>query len=162
MDRRSFLMTSLGAAAAAQFALAETPDLTGMTLKKASDLIRAKTVSSVELTQACLDRIAKLQPILNAYITINGEQALEQARMLDAELKSGKWRGPFHGIPIALKDNIDTAGVRTTGASQLFKDRVPTEDAEVVRRLKNAGAVLVGKLNLHEFAYGGTSAVTFF
>lgn len=80
--------------------------------------------------------------------------------MLDAELQRGKWRGPFHGIPIALKDIIDTAGVRTTGASQLFKDRVPAEDAEVARRLKNAGAILLGKLNLHEFAYGGTSAVT--
>ncbi len=133
-----------------------------MTLKKASDLIRTKAVSSVDLTRACLARIEKWQPVLNAYITITGDQALADASMLDAELKMGKWRGPFHGVPIALKDNIDTAGVRTTGASQLFKDRIPTEDAEVVRRLKNAGAVLVGKLNLHEFAYGGTSAVTYF
>jgi aspartyl-tRNA(Asn)/glutamyl-tRNA(Gln) amidotransferase subunit A len=101
-----------------------------------------------------------VQPLLNAYITVTGDQALAQARMLDAELQRGKWRGPFHGIPIALKDIIDTAGVRTTGASQLFKDRVPAEDAEVARRLKNAGAILLGKLNLHEFAYGGTSAVT--
>src|SRR5580658_7921302 len=108
MDRRSFLMTSLGAAAA-RFALAETPDLTGMTLKKASELIRTKGVSSVDLTQACLARIAKLQPVLNAYITVSSDQALDQARILDAELKSGKWRGPFHGVPIALKDNIDTA-----------------------------------------------------
>ncbi len=164
MNRRRFLGAgAIGASfAAAKFALAETPDLTGMTLKKASDLIRAKTVSSVDLTRACLARIDKLQPLLNAYITVTGDQALADARMLDAELQRGKWRGPFHGVPIALKDNIDTAGVRTTGASQLFKDRVPTEDAEVVRRLKNAGAVLVGKLNLHEFAYGGTSAVTYF
>ncbi|HEY3837542.1 MAG TPA: amidase [Bryobacteraceae bacterium] len=95
-------------------------------------------------------------------MTVTGDQALADARMLDAELQRGHWRGPFHGVPIALKDNIDTAGVRTTGASQLFKDRVPTEDAEVARRLKKAGAVLVGKLNLHEFAYGGTSAVSYF
>jgi aspartyl-tRNA(Asn)/glutamyl-tRNA(Gln) amidotransferase subunit A len=133
-----------------------------MTIKKASGLIRSKAVSSVELTRACLARIEKLQPVLNAYITVTGDQALKDAASLDAELRRGKWRGPFHGVPVALKDNIDTAGVRTTGASQLFKDRVPTEDAEIVRRLKNAGAVLVGKLNLHEFAYGGTSAVTYF
>jgi aspartyl-tRNA(Asn)/glutamyl-tRNA(Gln) amidotransferase subunit A len=161
MNRRSFIQTSLGAAAAG-YALGETPDLTGMTLKRASELIRTKAVSSVELTRACLARIDKWQPVLNAYITITGEQALADARMLDSELQRGKYRGPFHGVPIALKDNIDTAGVRTTGASQLFKDRIPTEDAEVARRLKNAGAILVGKLNLHEFAYGGTSAVTYF
>src|SRR2546426_2483308 len=81
---------------------------------------------------------------------------------MEAEQQRGKWRGPLHGIPIALKDNIDTAGIRTTGASELFKDRIPSEDAEVARRLKNAGAILLGKLNLHEFAYGGTSSVTYF
>ena len=160
MDRRTFL--GAGVAAAARFSFAQTPDLTGLTVKKTSELIRAKTVSSVELTTACLKRTEKLQPLLNAYITVTPEQALADARVLDAELQRGKWRGPFHGVPIALKDNIDTAGVRTTGASQLFKDRVPTEDAEVARRLKAAGAVLIGKLNLHEFAYGGTSAVTYF
>jgi aspartyl-tRNA(Asn)/glutamyl-tRNA(Gln) amidotransferase subunit A len=160
MDRRSFV--TAGLAAAANFAFAATPEPTRMTLKQASDAIRSKTISSVELTKACLARIEKLQPLLNAYITITGEQALGDARKLDDELRRGKWRGPLHGIPIALKDNIDTAGVRTTGASQLFKDRVPTDDAEVARRLKNAGSVLLGKLNLHEFAYGGTSAVTYF
>jgi aspartyl-tRNA(Asn)/glutamyl-tRNA(Gln) amidotransferase subunit A len=71
-------------------------------------------------------------------------------------------RGPLHGIPIALKDNIDTAGTRTTAASELFKDRIPSEDAEVVRRLKNAGAILIGKTNLHEFAYGGSSSISYF
>src|SRR5579872_4844861 len=160
MDRRTFL--GAGIAAAARLALGDTPSLTGMTLKKASTLIRTKATSSVELTRACLARIEKVQPVLNAYITITGDQALKDAAMLDDELRHGKWRGPFHGVPIALKDNIDTAGVRTTGASQLFEHRVPTEDAEVARRLKAAGAVLVGKLNLHEFAYGGTSAVTYF
>ncbi len=133
-----------------------------MTLKKASQLIRSKSASSLDLTRACLARIEKLQPLLNAYITVTRDRALAEARMLDGELQRGKWRGPLHGVPIALKDNIDTAGVRTTGASQLFKDRVPTRDAEVARRLKNAGAILLGKLNLHEFAYGGTSAVTYF
>jgi aspartyl-tRNA(Asn)/glutamyl-tRNA(Gln) amidotransferase subunit A len=160
MNRRNFLAASLGAAA--QFGFAETPDLTGLPVQKASHLIRTKAASAVELTRACLARIEKLQPLLNAYITVTADQALADARRLDGELQRGKWRGPFHGVPIALKDNIDTAEVRTTGASQLFQNRVPTEDAEVARRLKNAGAILLGKLNLHEFAYGGTSAVTYF
>ena len=81
---------------------------------------------------------------------------------MDAEQRRGNWRGPLHGIPIALKDNMDTAGIRTTAASELFKDRVPPEDAEVVRRVKGAGAILVGKTNLHEFAYGGSSSVSYF
>jgi aspartyl-tRNA(Asn)/glutamyl-tRNA(Gln) amidotransferase subunit A len=160
MNRRTFLGASLGAAVGLAFA--KTRDLAGMTVSQAAGVIRTRAVTSVDLTRACLARVEKLQPLLNAYITVTGDQALAEARILDAELRRGKWRGPFHGIPIALKDNIDTAGVRTTGASQLFKDRVPTEDAEVVRRLKNAGAILLGKLNLHEFAYGGTSAVTYF
>jgi aspartyl-tRNA(Asn)/glutamyl-tRNA(Gln) amidotransferase subunit A len=160
MNRRNILKAGLGAAVGLAFG--ETPDPAGMTLKRASELIRTKAITSVDLTRACLARIEKLQPVLNAYITVTGDQALDDARRLDDELKRGRWRGPFHGMPIALKDNIDTAGVRTTGASQLFKDRVPAEDAEVVRRLKNAGAILLGKLNLHEFAYGGTSAVTYF
>src|SRR5581483_3192112 len=99
---------------------------------------------------------------LDAFITITAESALAEAHDLEAAAQRGKWRGPLHGIPIALKDNIDTAGVRTTGASELFKDRVPTQDAEVARRLKKAGAVLLGKLNMHEFAYGPTSAVSYF
>jgi aspartyl-tRNA(Asn)/glutamyl-tRNA(Gln) amidotransferase subunit A len=148
--------------AAANFAFAGTRDLTGMTLLEASHAIRAKSVSSVDLTNACLARIQKVQPVLNAFITVTADQALAEARAMDQETQRGKWRGPFHGIPIALKDNIDSAGVRTTGASELFQNRVPTEDAEVARRLKDAGAVLLGKLNLHEFAYGGTSAVSHF
>jgi aspartyl-tRNA(Asn)/glutamyl-tRNA(Gln) amidotransferase subunit A len=160
LNRRGFLSASLGVAA--RLALGETQDLAGMTLAQASGSVRAKAVTSVDLTHACLTRIEKLQPLLNAYITVTGDEALRAARMLDVELQRGKWRGPLHGIPLALKDNIDTAGVRTTGASQLFKDRVPDQDAEVVRRLKNAGAILLGKLNLHEFAYGGTSAVSYF
>jgi aspartyl-tRNA(Asn)/glutamyl-tRNA(Gln) amidotransferase subunit A len=162
-SRRSFLMTGLGAAASALApALAEAQDLAGVTLKKASELLRSKEASPVELTEACLKRIEKYNPAVNAFITITGDSALARAREMEAEAQRGKWRGPLHGIPIALKDNIDTAGVRTTGASELFKDRIPTEDAEVVRRLRNAGAILLGKLNMHEFAYGATSAVTYF
>ncbi|HLI85290.1 MAG TPA: amidase [Bryobacteraceae bacterium] len=160
MNRRDFLKTGLGAAASA--ALAESPDLAGLSVTRASELLKTKAASPVDLTRACLARIEKYQNLLNAFITVTGDAALAEAKMAEAELQRGKRRGPWHGIPIALKDNIDTAGVRTTGASELFKNRIPTEDAEVARRLKAAGAILLGKLNLHEFAYGGTSAVTYF
>jgi aspartyl-tRNA(Asn)/glutamyl-tRNA(Gln) amidotransferase subunit A len=137
-------------------------DLTTLTLQDAADQLRRKRLSPVDLTQACLARIEQLNPSLNAFITVTAESALASARSAEAELQRGRWRGPLHGVPIALKDLFDTAGVRTTAASALFKDRIPTEDAEVVRRLKEAGAVLLGKTNMHEFAYGGTSAVSYF
>jgi aspartyl-tRNA(Asn)/glutamyl-tRNA(Gln) amidotransferase subunit A len=124
--------------------------------------LRRKEVSPVEITRACLDAIAQLNPLLNAFITVMAESALEQARTAEAEMARGDWRGPLHGIPIALKDLIDTAGVLTTAASALYKDRVPSQDAEVVRRLRTAGAVIIGKNNLHEFAYGGSSLVSYF
>jgi aspartyl-tRNA(Asn)/glutamyl-tRNA(Gln) amidotransferase subunit A len=162
-SRRDFILSSLAVAAGSQLrAFGASQDLTALTLKQASDLIRRRDASSVEITQACLKRINQYNPAINAFITITSDSALESAGRLDAELKAGKWRGPLHGIPIALKDNIDTAGIRTTAASGVFKDRVPKEDAEVVTRLKKAGAILLGKLNLHEFALGGTSAVTYF
>jgi aspartyl-tRNA(Asn)/glutamyl-tRNA(Gln) amidotransferase subunit A len=124
--------------------------------------LRRKEVSPLELTRTCLDRIEKLNPMLNAFITVTAESALAEARAAETEISRGEWRGPLHGIPIALKDLIDTAGTRTTAASALYQDRVPTEDAEVVRRLRRAGAVILGKNNLHEFAYGGSSLVSFF
>lgn len=176
-SRRAFLTT--GAAAAAGLAFAEssagrawgapladggqaaskTP-LSALSLKAAADLVRRRSASPVELTRACLDRIEKHNAALNAFITVVPDQALAMAREMEAEQRRGRWRGPLHGVPVALKDNIDTAGVRTTGASELFRDRVPAQDAEVARRLKQAGAILLGKLNLHEFAYGGSSTVT--
>ena len=131
-------------------------------LSEASQLVRSKKVSPVELTRECLSRIERLNPKLNAFITVTADSALAEARQAEAEIQHDRWRGPLHGIPIALKDLIDTAGVRTTAASGLFKDRVPTQDAEIVRRLKAAGAVFLGKLNLHEFAYGGSSAISYF
>ncbi len=127
-----------------------------------SELLRQGSVSPVELTNDCLARIERLNPKLNAFITMTADAALAAARQAEAEIRRGDWRGPLHGIPLALKDLIDTAGVSTTAASLLCKDRVPTEDAEVVRRLKAAGAVLLGKQNLHEFAYGGSSMVSAF
>jgi aspartyl-tRNA(Asn)/glutamyl-tRNA(Gln) amidotransferase subunit A len=160
-NRRTFLAAT-AAGLAVKPALGASEDPAALTLKKASELVRSKAASPVDLTQACLKRIERYNGPLNAFITITAEQALADAKAMEAEQRRGKWRGPLHGVPVALKDNIDTAGVRTTGASELFKDRVPSDDAEVVRRLKNAGAILLGKTNLHEFAYGGTSATTYF
>jgi len=136
--------------------------LAGLTLSDVSARIKAGTVTSAELVNACLARIDIYNPKVNAFITITRDQAIAQAKALDAEQRAGRLRGPLHGIPIALKDNIDTAGVRTTAASAVFDDRVPSEDAEVARRLAAAGAVVVGKANLHEFAFGGTSATSYY
>jgi aspartyl-tRNA(Asn)/glutamyl-tRNA(Gln) amidotransferase subunit A len=124
--------------------------------------LRRQEISPVELTRACLHRIEKLNPTLNAFITVTAESALAEARAAEIQISRGEWRGPLHGIPIAIKDLIDTAGTRTTAASGLYQNRIPAEDAEVVRRLRLAGAVILGKNNLHEFAYGGSSLVSFF
>lgn len=124
--------------------------------------LRRREISPVEIARNCLERIEKLNPSLNAFITVMTDSALLQARKAEAELLAGEWRGPLHGVPIALKDLIDTAGVRTTAATAAFVNRVPEQDAEVVRRLRNAGAVIIGKNNLHEFAYGGSSLVSHF
>jgi aspartyl-tRNA(Asn)/glutamyl-tRNA(Gln) amidotransferase subunit A len=158
-SRRQFI-AGAAAAIAAQRTFAQTADLTDLSILEAATLIRSGSLSPVDLTLAYLERIADLNDSVNAYITVTAGLALEQAELLAADLEAGRWRGPLHGIPIALKDNIDTAGIRTTAASALFADRVPSEDAEVYRRLKAAGAILLGKLNLHEFAYGGSSAIT--
>ena len=127
-----------------------------------SQLLQRRELSPVELTKNCLAQIEKLNPTLNAFITVTAESALTLARAAEAEILRGHWRGPLHGIPLALKDLIDTAGIRTTAASAVFKDRIPSEDAEVVRRLKDAGAVLLGKNNLHECAYGGSSMISYY
>ncbi len=162
ISRRNLLSAGVGLAASFAVKSAPASDLTSLTLKQASDALRAKSTSPVDLTEACLARIEKYDHSVNSFITVTKDQAMEAARAAEADQKRGKWRGPLHGIPVAVKDNMDTAGIRTTGASELFKNRVPTEDCEVVRRLKNAGAVILGKLNMHEFAYGGTSSVTYF
>ncbi len=168
LSRRSFLAITAAAAAS----LAGVPqisagqgggdDVTRLSLQDVAEQVRRKRISPVELTKSCLARIERLNPTLNAFITVSAESALAAARVAEAEIQRGRWRGPLHGIPIALKDLFDTAGVRTTAASALYKDRVPAEDAEVVRRLRAAGAVILGKTNMHEFAYGGTSAVSYF
>jgi aspartyl-tRNA(Asn)/glutamyl-tRNA(Gln) amidotransferase subunit A len=132
------------------------------TIVELAPRLRRKEVSPVELTRACLDRVEELNPELNAFITVTAESALAEARIAEGEIGRGEWRGPLHGIPVALKDLIDTAGTRTTAASAVYENRVPTRDAEVVRRLRQAGAVILGKNNLHEFAYGGSSLVGFY
>ena len=124
--------------------------------------LQRKEISPVEITQECLRRIERLNPALNAFITVMAESALAGARAAESAIARGEWRGPLHGIPIALKDLIDTAGVRTTSGSALHENRIPSEDAEVVRRLREAGAVIIGKNNLHEFAYGSSSMVSHF
>jgi aspartyl-tRNA(Asn)/glutamyl-tRNA(Gln) amidotransferase subunit A len=164
VTRREF--TALAASAAAYYALgrrglaqmsgaAPSDDLTGLSLAAASARLRAGSVTSTQLTEACLSRIAVYNPKLDAFITVMRDKALAQAARCDAEIKAGKFLGPLHGIPLALKDNIDTAGTRTTAGSAVFEDRVPTEDATVTTRLLAAGAVIIGKANLEEFAMGG-------
>jgi aspartyl-tRNA(Asn)/glutamyl-tRNA(Gln) amidotransferase subunit A len=132
------------------------------TLKQASENLRARKITAAELTQACLDRIQAFNPKIDAWITVMREQALAQAKALDKEAAAGHWRGPLHGIPVGLKDNIDAEGVRTTAGSKTLEGNIPTADAEVTRRLRAAGAVLVGKCNMHIFASGATSAVSYF
>jgi len=132
-------------------------ELAFLSIERASALVKSRQVSPVEITRACLGRIEALNPSVNAFITVTAEAALEQAGIAETELRHGGWRGPLHGIPIALKDMIDTAGMRTTAASALYRNRIPERDAAVVERLRRAGAVLIGKLNMQEFAYGGTS-----
>ncbi len=147
---------------AAALAPAPAPDLTTLSLTEASAMIHARTVTSTQLVHALLDRIGVYNPKVNCYITVMAQEALTQAAILDAEQKAGSFRGPLHGIPIGLKDNIDTAGIRTTAASPMFKDRVPAEDADIVTRLKKNGAIILGKLNLHEFALGCTGDISYF
>jgi len=152
-------LKSKGASAAA---VTPSDDLTALSIREVAELIRKKKVSPVELTKACLARIDRFNHALNAFITVTAESALEEARTAESEATRGNWKGTLHGVPIALKDLFDTAGVRTTAGSGVFKDRIPTEDAEVVRRLKAAGAVLLGKTNMQEFAFGGTSLISYF
>jgi aspartyl-tRNA(Asn)/glutamyl-tRNA(Gln) amidotransferase subunit A len=133
-------------------ALAAARDPLEWTLVDAASAVSKGAVSSEELTRLCLARIDKLNAKLNAFISVDAEGALRQARDCDRRRKGGR----LHGVPIALKDNIDTAGIKTTAAAVVFRDRVPPEDADVTRRLKAAGAVFVGKLNLDEMAFAGT------
>jgi aspartyl-tRNA(Asn)/glutamyl-tRNA(Gln) amidotransferase subunit A len=132
-------------------------ELAFASVESLATLLRRKKLSPVELVRMVLARIERLNPQLNAYLTVAAKQALACARRAEREILRGHWRGPLHGIPVSLKDNIWTRGIRTTAGSKVLSDFVPQEDAAVVRRLRRAGAIVLGKTNLHEFAYGVTT-----
>lgn len=131
-------------------------------IAQVSEQIRRGKISPVDLVRECLEKIERLNPSLNSFVTVTAETALAEARQAEAEIHAGHWRGRLHGIPMGLKDLIDTAGVRTTAASAVFRDRIPEQNAEVATKLRATGAVFVGKQNLHEFAYGGSSLISHF
>ncbi|MBS1252964.1 MAG: putative amidase AmiD [Anaerolineales bacterium] len=137
-------------------------ELHTLTIEELSRLLRNKSVSPVEVTELYLARIEALNEQTNAYITVMPDEALTDARRAEEEIMAGDYRGPLHGVPIALKDLYDTAGVRTTAASKIFANRVPDKDATSVMFLRAAGAVIIGKTNMHEFAYGVTNASSYF
>jgi len=130
--------------------------LTALSVAEAGELIRRRSLSPVELTAAYLERIQRLDGIYGAYMTLLASEARSAAAAAEREIAEGRYRGPLHGIPVALKDLIQTRGVRTTCGTIVLKDWVPDEDAAVARRLSDAGAILLGKLHLHEFAFGPT------
>jgi aspartyl-tRNA(Asn)/glutamyl-tRNA(Gln) amidotransferase subunit A len=132
-------------------------DLATLTIAAAGKALRARAVSPLELTEAYLARIAALNPRVNAFISVTAERALEDARRAEDALRSGATVGPLHGIPIAHKDLYETAGIRTTGGGKVHEHHVPASDCTVARRLRDAGTVLLGKLNTHEYAFGVTT-----
>jgi aspartyl-tRNA(Asn)/glutamyl-tRNA(Gln) amidotransferase subunit A len=132
-------------------------DLEAMTIGEIARQIRGKKLSPVELTNLFLERIKKLNPVLNAYVTITEERARADARVAEKEISRGRYRGPLHGIPFSIKDNLATKGIRTTAGSKVLAEWVPEHDATVVERLKKAGAIILGKTNMHEWASGGTT-----
>ncbi|MGH3326594.1 MAG: amidase [Streptomycetales bacterium] len=127
-----------------------------------SQRLRDGALSSHDLTRSALERIEAHNPRLNAVVTLLADSALDAARKADREIHAGRWRGPLHGVPVGLKDIIETGGVRTTMGSEFYRDHLPAHDADVVRRLRRAGAVVIGKLHTHEFAYGPTGDASCF
>src|SRR3954470_16055943 len=132
-------------------------DLHLLTIAEAARRIATRDLSPVELTRAVLDRIAAVDGVLHSYIAVTAERALDDAARAEHEIIRGDYRGPLHGVPYALKDIYDTAGIATTGHSARCKDRIPGADAHSVALLREAGGVLLGKLSTHEFATGGPS-----
>lgn len=133
-----------------------------LNIRELSTRLQAQKISPVEVVDICLDRIDNFNPELNAFITILKKEAREQAKEAEAEIKAGAWRGPLHGIPVGVKDFYDTQGVKTTAAFQNFKDRIPKKDAESVALLKSAGAIIIGKMNMHQMGMGTTGLESFF
>ena len=128
-----------------------------LTIAEAADLIRTRKLSPVEYTNALLKRIETFEPQLNAFITRTSDLARNQAKAAEADIAAGRYRGPLHGIPVALKDIYNTKGILTSGGSRVCQHNVPTEDATTTRMLADAGMILLGKLQTHEFAHGGPS-----
>jgi aspartyl-tRNA(Asn)/glutamyl-tRNA(Gln) amidotransferase subunit A len=133
-----------------------------LTIASLAPLLRQKKISPVELTKFFLDRISRLQPVLNAYITVVPEIALAQARRAEREITKGRYRGVLHGIPINIKDLFFTKGIRTTAGSGVLQKFIPDRNAAVVSRLLDAGCILLGKTNMHEFAFGSTNVHSYF
>src|SRR5713226_5387585 len=131
-------------------------------INEISGRIREQKVSPVDVVKASLARIAKLNPKLNAFITVLADEALAQAKAAEAEIRTRNWRGPLHGISVGIKDFYDAAGIKTTAAFEHFKDRVPARDAVGVAKLKQAGAIIIGKMNMHELGMGTTSLVSYY
>jgi aspartyl-tRNA(Asn)/glutamyl-tRNA(Gln) amidotransferase subunit A len=164
MNRREVLLAAAAGVVYANVASARegSADLVELTLAEASRKIRSGAVTSRDLVLASLERTELENPRINALITVMREQALADAATLDAEAAQKKFRSPLHGIPIALKDAIDTANARTTAASQQYENRVPAQDAHVVKRLRDAGAIIFAKANLAEFSVSPTGVSSFF
>jgi aspartyl-tRNA(Asn)/glutamyl-tRNA(Gln) amidotransferase subunit A len=137
-------------------------DLEELTITELAPQIKNKKVSPVELTELFLKRISRLNPLLNAYTTVTEDSARAQAKAAESAIGRGQYRGPLHGIPISVKENICTQGVRTTAGSKTLAEWVPQHDATIVARIKEAGAVLLGKTNMHEWAAGGTTINPFY
>ena len=137
--------------------MASYPELLDLSLAQVAGLIKRRELSPVEVVEATLARVAEVDPILRAYISVFDDQARQVARAAEMLIMAGHDLGPLHGVPIALKDNVATQGQRTTAGSKILADWVPAHDATVASRLRRAGAVFIGKLNMHEFAWGGTS-----
>jgi aspartyl-tRNA(Asn)/glutamyl-tRNA(Gln) amidotransferase subunit A len=143
--------------ATTQAPIQSATELVNMTITELGRQMRSGALSPVRFTETCLDRIRRLDPQLNSFITLTADRALADARRAESEFAQGVDRGPFHGIPYALKDNVDTAGILSSSHSKIFADRVPTEDATIATKLREAGGVLIGKTATFEFAIGGPS-----
>ena len=142
--------------------ITKSNDISGWSLSDLANAIESKEVSPVEVTKLLLARIDSNDKELNSYITLMEDRALKDAIDAENEIMSGNYKGPLHGVPIAVKDNVYIKGVKNTAASEIYKDFIPDEDAELAAKLQNAGAIIIGKTNMHEFAYGGTGDRSYF
>src|SRR5262245_61813668 len=131
-------------------------------LRDVSEAIRQRLASPVEVVTTCLDRIERLQPRLNAFITVTADAALRAAKAAETDIVRGRWKGLLHGVPVGIKDFYDTAGLRTTAAFERFSDRIPQRDAAAVEKLTRAGAIVIGKTNMHKLGMGTTGLDSFF